>query len=112
MFRKSPLKRKTPMKRKRARHAPNAEEKAYHARVRQVQCVVGNSECGGRTTVSHRPGAGVGLKSPHDQVAALCEKHHLHGPTSIEYMGYKAWRSRYGPHEHYEQLTREAVDKL
>lgn len=114
-MKRTPLKRKTPLKsggwikKKKARHAPTSIEREYFAKVASIPCVIGNHECGGRTTVSHRPGAGMGLKAPHNQVASLCEKHHLNGPCSIENMGSKAWQAKYGPHEYWEAVTAERV---
>lgn len=114
MLRRTPLKSKTPlkrtaMKRKPARDRPKAAEKDYHTKVRDLPCMIGDKECSGHTTVSHRPGAGMGLKSSHYSVAALCVAHHLRGPNSIEGMGIKAWVVKYGPHQLYEEKTREAI---
>jgi hypothetical protein len=110
---KSTLKAKKPMKRKPARKAPKADDKnrfaAIHAINNGYWCAVGEcgwaDECGGTTTVSHRPGAGTALKSSHDQIAGICTNHHLQGPNSIEKMGIKDWVKKYGPHEDYEKLT-------
>jgi len=111
MLRRTPLKR-TAMKRRPARNRPNAAEKRYHAVVRQLACVLVSADCRGVTTVSHRPGAGMGLKSGHLQVAALCEGHHLRGPCSLEQMGSKAWQRRYGPHTALEEQTLAQVRLL
>lgn len=54
------------------------------------------NECEGRTTVAHKDGAGMALKSSDFETMALCEAHHLFGRHSIAQMGIKAWERKYG----------------
>lgn len=111
-LKQKPLKRST-FKRKKAKNAPNKDEKAYHAKVGELHCQLmhkWSAECRDWTTVSHRPGAGMALKSSHYDVAAICRGHHLVGPNSIEAMGIKAWERKYGEHEIYEEMTRKAIN--
>ena len=115
MLRRTPLKRSGPIKRKKPRRAPTKVDKELFAAIHAVNngywCVVGDSgwshECKGNTTVSHRPGAGMSLRSAHNRVAAICTAHHLHGPNSIGDMGGNDWQEKYGQHEKYEQLTKK-----
>lgn len=99
--RRTPLKAKTGltrslMRRKPTRRKPGKVDRAYLALVALLPCAVRNACCGGRITVHHRSGAGMGLRASDFETIPLCERHHLHGPESIEEMGSKEWERFHG----------------
>lgn len=89
-----------------------ADGRQYMAYVAEQRCALlynYGSECSGRTTVAHRDGAGMALRSSDFETFACCEGHHLRGPNSIAQMGVKAWESKYGPQSFYIWQTRYRI---
>lgn len=111
MKRSKPLRRSSLKRRPRRRQATPQEE-AHKGRVASLPCILSTGwghECIGRTTVHHKSGAGMGLKSSDFETMPLCEGHHLVSRNSVESMGSKAWERRYGPQSYWLEMTRTVL---
>ena len=84
-------------------------EKDYHDAVARIECVV--SGCHAPSCVHHaRFAAGMGQRSDHFLVAALCWDHHQ-GPNGI-HADQKLFEMRYGSEEEMVARTVKGVFKL
>lgn len=118
MKRSGPLKRRTPLRAKRAKprrnegrinharmkekesRAPNAEERAFRSLVAGVGCLV----CGLPATIHHITSDGYKrIARSHQLIAPLCPIHHQKvfdpkdaAPVSVEGLGHARFRDRHG----------------
>lgn len=110
---KGPIPKKLPHRHKPPRNG-SKEGRQHMALVATLPCslyVNYHNECRGRTTVAHKDGAGMALKSSDFETLALCEGHHLWGPHSITEMGVKAWERKYGSQASLIGLTNYRLGK-
>lgn len=103
-----PIPKKLTHKRKPSNRGTPAH-KTYMEQVAKLHCCLGDRwgyECYGRTTVAHKDGAGMALKSSDYDTFPACVAHHLTGPHSIAEMGAKKWQRKYGPQDFWIAQTR------
>jgi hypothetical protein len=79
MKRSAPIKRKTPVNRRRSkpRRSSRRLDPGYLARVRELPCVVAeHNSCAGVTEAHHMGPRGLGQKCSDDESVPLCNLHH------------------------------------
>ena len=87
---------------------PTKEDKKWFADIRALGCIV----CGTHQDlqIHHITGAGMGLRSNHQDSICLCMKHHLTGgPGVAVHAGVKTWEKNYGTQRELLEQTLAAL---
>jgi len=78
-------------------------EKEYHAKVRDLGCIICQSPCS-----VHHCKTGAGGRKNHMLVIGLCHYHHQ-GDEGIHTLGRKAWQAKYETEDYYMDLTNKEL---
>lgn len=84
---------------------PTLEEKRYHAKVRELGCIV--HLCGAPAAVHHAE-TGAGGRKDHMKVLPLCYHHHQ-GDQGIHTLGRRRWQAIYGTEQ---ELMAKVAEEL
>ena len=86
---------------------PNAAERRYHQRVRELGCCI----CGSEANAHHVSSGGMGMKSSHYDVIPLCHIHHQNGGHGVAiHAGKTSWESRHGAELAHLALTKKVLN--
>lgn len=88
--------------------SPTAADKRRWSKLLDMGCIL----CGSpEVHIHHLTGAGMGMKSPHQETIPLCADHHV-GPAGIHQIGRRTWEATYGRQEDLlEKVNRRLKDE-